>query len=43
MAKADKKNKEENSEKSFAHAHFSWYPRTYGKSPKRNKRKFEIN
>ena len=26
MAKADKKNKEENSEKSFAHAHFSWYP-----------------
>ena len=26
MAKADKKNKEENLEKSFAHAHFSWYP-----------------
>ena len=36
MAKADKKNKEENSEKSFAHAHFSWYPRAHVKGKKTN-------
>lgn len=34
MAKADKKNKEENSEKSFAHAHFSWYPGHMAKTMK---------
>lgn len=34
MAKADKKNKEENSEKSFAHAHFSWYPGHMAKTKK---------
>ena len=34
MAKADKKNKEENLEKSFAHAHFSWYPGHMAKTRK---------
>ena len=42
MAKADKKNKEENSEKSFAHAHFSWYPGHMAKTRKQIEQDIKI-
>ena len=41
MAKADKKNKEENSEKSFAHAHFSWYPGHMAKAKRLMQREYK--
>lgn len=42
MAKADKKNKEENSEKSFAHAHFSWFPGHMAKAKREISEKMKL-
>ena len=33
MSNLDKKNKEDNTEKGFEHARFSWYKPNYGKLP----------